>query len=268
MSADAAPELRHIVVAAGTPAEWATLEEQDWVAMLDGVGKVADQVGATGWCCVRSVGCPSPRPDGASAGRAAAWWWPSRSPTVGCAWPPCSTASGVGGGALTQAAVDAVINAPAGADPDLVVVLGPSHRLPASLVWELAYSELVFIDIPWLEASAPISRMPSAPTPGAIAASAAWTDGRPVASHLYHDTTVVLRTYKLGEADRIIVLLTEDHGKVRAVAKGVRKTMSKFGARLEPVICGYCCRRAGSSTWSARPTWWRPSPRWWRIWTT
>ena len=55
------------------------------------------------------------------------------------------------------------------------------------------------------------------------------------ASHLYRDTAVVLRTYKLGEADRIVVLLTEEHGKVRAVAKGVRKTMSKFGARLEPM---------------------------------
>ncbi len=54
-------------------------------------------------------------------------------------------------------------------------------------------------------------------------------------SHLYRDTGVVLRTYKLGEADRIIVFLTEDNGKVRAVAKGVRKTMSKFGARLEPM---------------------------------
>jgi len=56
-----------------------------------------------------------------------------------------------------------------------------------------------------------------------------------VASHLYRDTAVVLRTYKLGEADRIVVLLTEEHGKVRAVAKGVRKTTSKFGARLEPM---------------------------------
>jgi DNA repair protein RecO (recombination protein O) len=54
-------------------------------------------------------------------------------------------------------------------------------------------------------------------------------------SHLYRDTGVVLRTYKLGEADRIVVLLTEEHGKVRAVAKGVRKTTSKFGARLEPM---------------------------------
>lgn len=45
---------------------------------------------------------------------------------------------------------------------------------------------------------------------------------------------MVLRTHKLGEADRIISLVTETHGKVRAVAKGVRKTSSRFGARLEP----------------------------------
>lgn len=52
---------------------------------------------------------------------------------------------------------------------------------------------------------------------------------------LFRDQGVVLRTYRLGEADRIIVLLTEHHGKVRAVAKGVRRTASKFGARLEPL---------------------------------
>ena len=56
-----------------------------------------------------------------------------------------------------------------------------------------------------------------------------------MATHLYHDVGVVLRTYKLGESDRIVVLLTQEHGKVRAVAKGVRKTHSKFGARLEPM---------------------------------
>ena len=56
-----------------------------------------------------------------------------------------------------------------------------------------------------------------------------------MAKPLYRDTAVVLRSYKLGEADRIVVLMTEHHGKVRAVAKGVRKTMSKFGARLEPM---------------------------------
>jgi DNA repair protein RecO (recombination protein O) len=51
---------------------------------------------------------------------------------------------------------------------------------------------------------------------------------------LYHDQGVVLRTHKLGEADRIVTLLTKGHGKVRAVAKGVRKTKSRFGGRLEP----------------------------------
>ena len=51
---------------------------------------------------------------------------------------------------------------------------------------------------------------------------------------LYRDEAVVLRTQKLGEADRILTLLTRSHGRVRAVAKGVRRTSSRFGARLEP----------------------------------
>jgi DNA repair protein RecO (recombination protein O) len=51
---------------------------------------------------------------------------------------------------------------------------------------------------------------------------------------LYRDQGVVLRTYRLGEADRIVTLVTQHHGKVRAVAKGIRKTKSRFGGRLEP----------------------------------
>ncbi|MDO5494569.1 MAG: DNA repair protein RecO [bacterium] len=51
---------------------------------------------------------------------------------------------------------------------------------------------------------------------------------------LYRDEAIVLRTHKLGEADRIITLLTRGNGQVRAVAKGVRRTSSKIGARLEP----------------------------------
>lgn len=51
----------------------------------------------------------------------------------------------------------------------------------------------------------------------------------------YRDRAVVLGSYKFGEADRVVVLLTESHGKVRAVARGVRKTMSSIGARLEPM---------------------------------
>ncbi|MFP7696847.1 DNA repair protein RecO [Trueperella sp. LYQ143] len=50
----------------------------------------------------------------------------------------------------------------------------------------------------------------------------------------YRDRAIVLRSFDLGEADRIITMLTRDNGKVRAVAKGVRKTKSRFGARVEP----------------------------------
>lgn len=53
---------------------------------------------------------------------------------------------------------------------------------------------------------------------------------------LYRDDAIVLRAQKLGEADRIVTLLTREHGKVRAVAKGVRRTSSRFGARLEPFM--------------------------------
>ncbi|MBN9179959.1 DNA repair protein RecO [Microbacterium sp.] len=52
----------------------------------------------------------------------------------------------------------------------------------------------------------------------------------------YRDEVVVLRTHKLGEADRIVTLLSRRHGKIRAVAKGVRRTSSRFGARLEPFM--------------------------------
>lgn len=53
---------------------------------------------------------------------------------------------------------------------------------------------------------------------------------------MYRDEGVILRTQKLGEADRIVTILTRRHGKVRAVAKGVRRTGSRFGARLEPFM--------------------------------
>lgn len=80
--------------------------------------------------------------------------------------------------------------------------------------------------------------MPSGSTRSAIDASAGSTrdrgGGLVSKGTLHRDEAIVLRTYKLGEADRIVVLLTRGRGKVRAVAKGVRKTRSKFGARLEP----------------------------------
>ena len=51
---------------------------------------------------------------------------------------------------------------------------------------------------------------------------------------LRNDQGIVLRSFPFGEADRVVVLLSPNRGKVRAVAKGVRRTKSRFGGRLEP----------------------------------
>jgi DNA repair protein RecO (recombination protein O) len=50
---------------------------------------------------------------------------------------------------------------------------------------------------------------------------------------LYNDQGIVLRSYSFGEADKIVILLSPNRGKLRTVAKGVRKTKSRFGGRLE-----------------------------------
>jgi len=52
---------------------------------------------------------------------------------------------------------------------------------------------------------------------------------------LYTADALVLRTYKLGEADRIVVFLTRDRGKKRGVAKGARRARSRFTGALEPL---------------------------------
>jgi DNA repair protein RecO (recombination protein O) len=49
-----------------------------------------------------------------------------------------------------------------------------------------------------------------------------------------HDQGIVLRSFPFGEADKVVVLLSPNKGKLRTVAKGVRKTKSRFGGRLEP----------------------------------
>src|SRR5919204_3652366 len=58
--------------------------------------------------------------------------------------------------------------------------------------------------------------------------------GRAMAGRAYKTEAVVLRSFRLGEAARVLHLYTLDRGRVGAVAKGVRKTKSRFGGRLEP----------------------------------
>lgn len=52
---------------------------------------------------------------------------------------------------VEESVLESTLFAPALADPDLVLIFGPATRLPRSLMWELAYSELVFLDTPWTD---------------------------------------------------------------------------------------------------------------------
>jgi recombinational DNA repair protein (RecF pathway) len=55
---------------------------------------------------------------------------------------------------------------------------------------------------------------------------------------LYTTDALILRTYKLGESDRIVVFLTRDRGKKRGIAKNARQSRRRFGGALEPMTCG------------------------------
>src|SRR3712207_2896743 len=59
--------------------------------------------------------------------------------------------------------------------------------------------------------------------------------GSPAMGRPYATEAVVLRSIRFGEADRVLHLLTRERGRVNAIAKGVRKTTSRFGGRLEPL---------------------------------
>ena len=52
---------------------------------------------------------------------------------------------------------------------------------------------------------------------------------------LHQSDSIILKTYPLGEADRIVVFFSRDHGKVRGVANGARRMKNRFGASLEPL---------------------------------
>jgi len=144
--------LRHVMVVGGTLAEWAELPADQWANRLDEWGKVADHVGAS-WLTVRPFGSH----DDAQAAAV-----PTHEAIVGTcvavARPDDDGRARLtrvvadlqeAGEAITEASIDAALNAPALVNPDLVVVVGAKHRMPPSLVWELAYSELVFVDTTW-----------------------------------------------------------------------------------------------------------------------
>ena len=149
--AHAAPTLHHVMVVGGTVADWADMQLDDWEKRIDELGSYCASIGVP-WLTVR-VYSDDDRTERAvtTAGRY---------DVGGC----CVTIDPQGDGRrrfadamnaldatveITEATVNAALYGAAVSEPDLLVVLGPPTQLPASLVWELAYAELVFIPVAW-----------------------------------------------------------------------------------------------------------------------
>lgn len=151
--------LEHVMVVGGTPKEWDAFTQPEWLGLASRLGQAARAAGAR-WLTLRPHG-PEP---GDAAGELHRLHWHVESPGLGDGSGACtvivdSTADGRAGFATAAAsipegdpideqAVARALYAPADAEPDLIVIVGPHDRLPASLVWELAYGELVYVDAP------------------------------------------------------------------------------------------------------------------------
>ncbi|MFZ9630113.1 MAG: undecaprenyl diphosphate synthase family protein [Ilumatobacteraceae bacterium] len=152
--------LRHVLVVGGTVAEWGTRTDSAWASMLTAFGEVANGAGAQ-WLTLRPLDAPGD--DETSAPDTGASPVATRRQVVvgGCEVLADPAVDGrdrfvraveqlrVAGARIDESSLDRVLDAPAEANPDLAVVLGPAHRWPRSLMWELAYSELVYLDVPW-----------------------------------------------------------------------------------------------------------------------
>jgi Putative undecaprenyl diphosphate synthase len=148
------PALHHVMVVGGTLADWGALSDDQWHDRIQVLGALAGQAGAS-WLTLR----PAQRCDGADSAR------PVHHAVVelhGCSVIVDPTPDGrerlvvalrklAESDQLTEPAVAAALLAPAATEPDLVLVLGRNDRLPSSLVWELAYAELVYLDVAWAD---------------------------------------------------------------------------------------------------------------------
>lgn len=141
------------MVVGGTLTEWNDFGEAAWRERIVEFGKVAEQAGA-GWLTIR----PHDRIPPPNGGR------PASITRVGsCTGVVDPQTDGrqrlVGavnalardGRAITDANLAEVVNAPAPCDPDLAIIVGADTELPSTLVWELAYCELVYVDVPWAD---------------------------------------------------------------------------------------------------------------------
>lgn len=185
---EAQPRLAHVVVAAGTPEEWSTFGCDEWSERLDALALGATSGGASWVTLVPHHGpdlaiealtamCGVLESVGAVPSRLSVLSNSSRHERAASGYPTviidpiadgrarfAAVAEDLRRGGfdpedLDEKALSRALLAPALAEPDLVLVLGPSDTLPTSLVWELAYSELVFLDHGWDDLHAEHLRM-------------------------------------------------------------------------------------------------------------
>jgi undecaprenyl diphosphate synthase len=154
--------LHHVLVVGGTLEEWVALTPADWKARVVRLGQYCDQLGVP-WLTIRVYGpAVEPAVDGVARSTAMGSY---RTAVGGCSVLVDPHGDGrrrfaeamqriPADVAVSEASVADALYAPADAEPDLVVVLGSPTQLPPSLVWELAYAELVFLPVAWEALSA------------------------------------------------------------------------------------------------------------------
>lgn len=145
--------LEHVMVVGGTSKEWDEVTDAEWTTLARRLGEAAAAAGAR-WVTLRPYG---PAADGAADGVASRWHLPTDD--GGCTVIVDSVADGrvafvaavvalPGDRTIDEQSIAGALYAPASIEPDLILIVGPRNRLPPSLVWELAYGELVYVDLP------------------------------------------------------------------------------------------------------------------------
>lgn len=148
--------LRHVLVVGGTVGEWAELSDEAWAGRLSLLGSLCQRTGVP-WLTIRAyeagagdpVAAPQRRRYRVDNCEVIADPFPDGRRRFAEAMQRIDPAD-----EINEASVAAALYEPADSEPDLVVVLGPPTQLPPSLVWELAYAELVFIDVAWPDLTA------------------------------------------------------------------------------------------------------------------
>lgn len=170
------PGLDHVVLAGGTPAQWLQMSSPEWVTRLEEVARGA-KAGAAHWVTIlphhgndltsseRSLFAErmlaTGRVEEVVVGAESRFVFRANADLAVIVDPIADghgrfaavvealRLSGFNPDEVSEETLSHALLAPADKETDLVIVLGPPDRLPESMVWELAYSELVFIDIDW-----------------------------------------------------------------------------------------------------------------------